>query len=130
MILVHGQNGYIGVTATRYLVNQGEIRANVASASGIRIFGFTRNENLIEADNGGRLQIEFGIWTNTGTLRAVNNGTLDVGGSTTTAGLQASEAVTDAATSTIRWFGGHSAGGVNSSARSGSRSAFITVTTT
>lgn len=101
-VTIHGQQGQIMTSNDYgYLVNQGIIRGEVASGSGISIWRLVSSSNLIEATDGGTVQIVSGTWANTGTLRAQNGGTLDLGGAVTTAGLGTWEG----ATGTVRLTG-------------------------
>jgi RHS repeat-associated protein len=92
-ITVRGQNGTIGYhsafggPANVGVVNQGTIAADVNGGTiSVEAQPFT-NQGLAQSFNGGTLILS-GSWSNSGTL-VVSNGTLNLSGSFTTAGLGA-----------------------------------------
>jgi hypothetical protein len=83
---IHGQAGSIDGQGNA-LINNGKIAADVSGGTiSIQASGgpFT-NQGTVETDTGTTVQL-FGPWTNTGTLN-VNGGTLNLGGTFTTANL-------------------------------------------
>ena len=74
-ITIHGENGTVGNSAYP-VINQGTIDADVAGGTIVVYGGPLTNEGTLKAD-GGVLGVHFGTGgTSTGTLAAVNGGTL------------------------------------------------------